>query len=143
MLRIALLLGSALALTGCFGGSGEKTGATPGTPPPVSTTSYGNTEIAAKVTGKSFNRVVVVEAKQKKNGRPVCGAQASVYGAMTSPHVMTLISRDLDEVSCGEYKGPYTLIMPGRWTLNIEVRTKELGSSTRAVPIRVVGGSTK
>jgi hypothetical protein len=141
MLRSALVLGSVLALTGCLGGGGGKSSSPPGTPPPVSTTSYGNTNIAAKVGGKSYNRTVTVEAKEKKNGHAVCGAKATVYGEMTSPMTMTLLPRNLREVSCGEYKGPVTLIMPGRWTLNIEVRTKSLGSSTRAVPIRVVDTS--
>lgn len=137
MLRSAVVLGSVLALTGCLGGGGGKSSSPPGTPPPVPTTSYGNTEISVRVGGKSFHRTVVIDAKEKKNGHAVCGAKATVYGEMTSPHTMTLIERNLKEVSCGEYKGPYDLIMAGRWTLNIEVRSKILGSSTRALPIKV------
>lgn len=142
MLRAGLLLGSAIAVAGC-GGGGNKASGAPGTPPPVSTISYGNTDIEANARGTSFQQTIVVQAKEKGNGRAVCGAKATVYGEMTSPHIMTLILRNLREVSCGEYRGPYTLIMEGRWTLNIEVRTKKLGSSTRALPIRVLGPPAK
>jgi hypothetical protein len=130
------LVGLALLVSGCFGGSGG-TGSPSGTPPPASTASYGNAEISAKATGKSYNRVVIIRAKTKKGGVPICGAVVSVYGLMTSPHTMALIPRTLHQISCGTYKGPYTLIMPGQWTLNIEVRSKKLGSSTSALPITV------
>ncbi len=137
MWRSLILVGLALSVSACFGGGGSNNSSPSGTPPPASTTSYGNADISAKATGKSYNRTVVVRAKTKQSGAPLCGAEVSVYGVMTSPHTMVLIRRNLHEVSCGLYKGPYNLIMAGNWTLNLEVRSKKLGATTSELPIKV------
>ena len=93
-----------------------------------SASSYGNANVTAKATGKSYHRTVIVRAKTKQSGAPICGAGVSVAGQMTAPHTMILIPRNLHEVSCGLYEGPYDLIMAGDWTLNFQVRSKELGA---------------
>ncbi|HEV8602113.1 MAG TPA: FixH family protein [Gaiellaceae bacterium] len=137
MRRLALLGGVALAAAGCSGGGGGSGTPSSGTPPPASTASYGSAEISAHATGTAYDRTVVVRAKDKKSGVPVQGARVSVWGQMISPHLMSLIPRDLHEVGRGTYKGRYSLIMKGQWTLNIEVRSKKEGTSTSALPVKI------
>jgi hypothetical protein len=133
------VVGAVLVVTGFLllehGGSNKSSGS--GGQPSTARISYGNANISARATGRSYHRTVIVNAKTKQTGAPVCGAGVSVAGAMTSPHTMILIPRKLHEVSCGLYKGPYDLIMAGDWTLNLQVKTKALGASTYALPIKV------
>ena len=135
----AFVVVAVLVVTGFLlledGGSNKSSG--PGGQPSPFGVSYGNANITAKATGKHYHRTVIVRAKTKQSGAPVCGAGVSVAGQMTSPHTMILIPRKLHEVSCGLYEGPYDLIMAGDWTLNLQLRTKALGATTYALPIKV------
>ena len=120
------------------GGNDKGSQQTP-SPPPVSTASYGNAKIKAKTLGGPYQRTVVVRVKSKRSGRPLHDAKVTIHGEMTVPHVMTLYDKDLREVTRGEYKGPYTLIMPGEWRVVIVVRSKKGDTSTSALPVRVSG----
>ena len=138
---IALAALVAVAVVVFAGGGGTTSNAPPGAPPPASTTSYGLAQLSATTLGKSYNRTVIVHAQAKNGGKPICKAAVSVYGLMTAPHTMVLIPRNLHEVKCGMYRGSYTFIMQGTWTLNIQLRSKKLGASTSALPLTV--GSTQ
>jgi YtkA-like len=110
--------------------------------PPVAgttTTSYGNASIKAKALGGPYRRTVVVRVRNKRTGIPLHGAKVIVHGEMTSPHFMPLYEKKLHEVARGEYKGPYTLIMPGEWKVVIVVTSKKGDTSTSALPVRVTG----
>jgi len=135
----AVILVAVLVVTGFL--LFEKGGSNKSSEPPDRASpfrvSYGNANITARTTGKSYHRTVVVRAKTKQSGAPLCGAGVSVAGQMTAPHTMILIPRKLHEVSCGLYEGPYDLIMAGDWTLNVQVRSKALGATTYALPIKV------
>lgn len=135
----AVILVAVLVVTGFL--LLEEGGSNKSSEPPASASpfgvSYGNANITAKATGESYHRTVIVRAKTKQSGAPICDAGVSVAGQMTAPHTMILIPRNLHEVSCGLYEGPYDLIMAGSWTLNFQVRSKELGATTYALPIKV------
>jgi len=105
--------------------------------PEEPTPSAGNAEIAGRAIGKGFTRKIVIRVKDKASGTPVHGADVSVQGTMTCPHVMPLIERDLPEVSTGTYRGDYGFIMAGEWTMHVVVRTKEGGATTSAFPLSV------
>jgi hypothetical protein len=120
------------------GGSNESSKKSPSVPG-ATTTSYGNANIKAKALGGPYQRTVVVRVRNKRSGMPLHDARVTVHGEMTSPHVMTLYNRDLHEVARGEYKGPYTLIMPGDWKVVIVVTSKKGDTSTSALPVRVTG----
>ena len=105
----------------------------------ATTTSYGNANIKARALGGSYRRTVVVRVRNKRSGMPLHDAKVTIHGEMTSPHVMTLYNKDLREVTRGEYKGPYTLIMPGTWKVVIVVTSKKGDTSTSALPLRVTG----
>ena len=95
-------------------------------------------KISADVKGKGYNRTVVVQVKDRKNGAPIRGAEVTAQGQMTFPHAMNFIDRPLREVSSGTYRGPYTFIMKGQWTVNIDVIDKEGKESKATFPI-VIG----
>ena len=112
---------------------------------PTSTTSYGNADILATAPpkpvakGGPYQRNVVVRPKDRRSGVPIHGAKVVIHGEMTSPHYMPLYEKKLKEVARGEYKGPYTLVMPGTWRFVIVVTTKKGDTSTRSLPVRVIG----
>jgi hypothetical protein len=111
----------------------------------TSTNSFGNADIAARAPAKSkarggpYQRIVVVEPKDRRSGVPIHGAKVIVHGEMTTPHFMPLYEKKLTEVTRGEYEGPYTLIMPGTWRFVIVVTTKKGDTSTRSLPVQVIG----
>ena len=117
----------------------------PTSEPPTSTTSYGNADIVAtappkpRAKGGPYQRNVVVRPKDRRSGVPIHDAKVTIHGEMTVPHAMTLYNKKLTEVARGEYEGPYTLIMPGTWQFVIVVTTKKGDTSTRALPVRVIG----
>jgi hypothetical protein len=112
---------------------------------PTSTVSYGNAEISATAPprpvakGGPFQRIVVVRPKDRRSGVAIHDAKVTIHGEMTVPHAMTLYDKKLTEVARGEYKAPYTLVMPGGWRFVIIVTTKNGDTSTRALPVRVIG----
>jgi YtkA-like len=121
------------------GGSNEKS-STPGTsPPPTANVSYGHARIKAKTLGGPYQRTVVVRVRSKSSGSPLHGAKVVIHGEMTSPHYMRLYDKKLQEVRRGQYKGPYTLIMPGTWKVVIVATSKKGDTSTSALPVRVTG----
>jgi hypothetical protein len=126
-----------------FGGGGSKTTSTDssGCPPPVSTASAGNADVSAQALGRGFQRELVVHLKDKQSGVPLKGATVSVQATMVCPMVMPLVQKSLHEVSGGIYKGNYTLIMEGDWTINIIVRSKQGDATTSALPVKVKIGS--
>ena len=143
--RSLSLVGVALVLTGCFGGGGGKTSAQPTPGPPTTSQSAGNAKISVQATrlpepgdpGGIYNRKIVVRAQDRSTGTPVCGAGVTVYGQMTSPHLMTLIERPLHQKRCGMYTGSYTFIMQGTWTANFVLRTKKGDASTATFPLTI------
>ena len=95
-------------------------------------------KISADVNGKGYNRTVVVQIKDRKNGAPVRGAHVTAQGQMTFPHTMFLIDKPLHEVSSGTYRGPYAFIMDGNWTVHVDVVDKKGKESKATFPI-VIG----
>jgi hypothetical protein len=95
-------------------------------------------KISADVKGKGYNRTVVVQVKDRKNGAPIRGAEVTAQGQMTFPHAMNFIDKPLREVSSGTYRGPYTFIMKGNWTVNVDVVDKKGKESKASFPI-VIG----
>jgi YtkA-like protein len=95
-------------------------------------------KISADVKGKGYNRTVVVKVKDRKNGAPIRGAEVTAQGQMTFPHAMNFIDKPLREVSSGTYRGPYTFIMKGNWTVNVDVVDKKGKESKASFPI-VIG----
>ena len=95
-------------------------------------------KISADVKGKGYNRTVVVQVKDRKNGAPIRGAEVTAQGQMTFPHAMNFIDKPLREVSSGTYRGPYTFIMKGNWTVNVDVLDKKGKESKASFPI-VIG----
>jgi YtkA-like protein len=129
----AVLLGLGLALTACKGGNSTASGQ----PPPAGFQSNGNAEISVKaIPHGDFNRTFVLRAKDRKTGTPICGAKVTVYGQMTSPHLMTLIEHAMRQKRCGMYEGDYSFIMPGTWTATFVLRTKRGDASTAALPVK-------
>jgi YtkA-like protein len=128
-----------------FEHGGTSSNKTASGPSPTSTTSYGNADIAAsapakpRAQGGPYQRIVDVRPKDRRSGVPIHGAEVTIHGEMVVPHAMTTYNKNLSEVAPGEYKGPYTLIMPGDWRFVIVVRTKKGDTSTRALPVRVTG----
>jgi len=94
--------------------------------------------ISADVNGKGYNRTVVVQVKDREDGAPIRGAEVTAQGQMTSPHAMNFIDKPLREVSSGTYRGPYTFIMKGNWTVNVDVVDKKGKESKASFPI-VIG----
>jgi hypothetical protein len=132
----ALLVGVALA--GCGGGAKRTiTGTGSDCPAPPSTQSAGNADVSAHTIGTGPNRKIVIRVKDKKSGVPLHKATVSVQGTMTCPHLMQLAQKDLHEASTGSYKGDYNLFMPGQWTVNIVVRSKQGDATTSALPVTV------
>jgi hypothetical protein len=135
----------ALVVAGFFvfagGGSSGPSVDSSGCPPPVSTASAGNADVSAQALGKGFQRELVVHIKDKQSGVPLKGAKVSVQGTMVCPMVMPLVQKPLHEVSGGTYKGDYSLIMEGDWTINIIVRSKQGDATTSALPVKVKIGS--
>jgi hypothetical protein len=129
----AVLLGLGLALTACKGGNSTASGQ----PPPGGFQSNGNAKISVKaIPHGKFNRTFILRAKNRKTGAPICGARVTVYGQMTSPHLMTLIERAMRQMKCGEYRGDYDFFMPGSWTATFVLRTKKGDASTAALPLK-------
>jgi YtkA-like len=95
-------------------------------------------KISADVKGKGYNRTVVVQVKDRQNGAPIRGAEVTAQGQMTFPHAMNFIDKPLREVSSGTYRGPYTFIMKGNWTVNVDVVDKKGKESKASFPI-VIG----
>jgi hypothetical protein len=126
-----------------FGGSGGTTTTTvnaSGCPPPASTQSAGNAKVSATTVGRGPNRVVVIRAQDKRTGVPVHNGAVTIQGTMDCPHLMRLFLKDLHEASKGTYKGAYNLFMPGQWTINIVVRSKQGDATTSALPVTVRSG---
>jgi hypothetical protein len=125
--------------------SGGTTANKPASGSPTSTTSYGNADITAtappkpKAKGGPYQRIVVVRPKNRRSGVPIHDAKVTIHGEMTVPHAMMLYDKKLTEVARGEYRGPYTLIMAGDWRFVIVVTTKKGDTSTRSLPVRVIG----
>jgi len=106
---------------------------------PAPNISYGNANISAKTLGGPYRRTVVVRVKNKRSGIPVQGADVTIHGEMIVPHLMVLYEKKLPEVARGEYKGPYTLIMPGDWRVVIVATSKKGDTSTYSLPLKVRG----
>jgi hypothetical protein len=136
------VIGAVLVVSGFLllesGGSSKGSKKSPSVPG-ATTTSYGNANIKATTLGGPYQRTVVVRVKSKRSGTPLHDAKVTIHGEMTSPHAMTLYNKKLDEAARGEYKGPYTLIMPGEWKVVIVVTSKKGDTSTSALPVRVTG----
>lgn len=136
------VVGAVLVVSGFLllesGGSNKDSTKAPSVPG-AATTSYGNADIKAKTLGGPYQRTVVVRVKNKRSGSPLHDARVIIHGEMTTPHAMTLYDKTLREVARGEYKGPYTLIMPGDWKVVIVVTSKKGDTSTSALPVRVTG----
>jgi len=136
------VVGTVLVGTGFLllesGGSNKRSKKSPSVPG-ASAMSYGNANIKARALGGPYRRTVVVRVRNKRSGTPLHDAKVTVHGEMTSPHVMTLYNKVLHEVTRGEYRGPYTLIMPGDWKVVIVVTSKKGDTSTSALPVRVTG----
>jgi YtkA-like protein len=94
-------------------------------------------KISADVRGKGYYRTVVVQVNDR-SGAPIQGADVTAQGTMTFPHDMTLIEKPLREVSNGKYRGTYTFIMKGDWTVSVDVMDKQGKESKRDFPI-VIG----
>jgi hypothetical protein len=107
-------------------------------PPPV-TGSFGHAKLAGKALGGPYQRTIVIDAKDRRTGRPLHRAEVTVHGEMTVPHAMTLYTKKLREVSRGEYKGPYTLIMNGDWRIVVIATTPKGDTSTSSFPVHVAG----
>jgi hypothetical protein len=135
------VVGAVLVVSGflLLESGGDKSSKTSTSTPGATTTSYGNANIKAKTVGGPYRRTVVVRVKNKSSGIPLHEAKVTIHGEMTTPHAMTLYNKNLDEVARGEYKGPYTLIMPGDWKVVIVVTSKKGDTSTSALPVRVTG----
>ena len=124
---------------------GGKSSNSPTSPSRTSTNSFGSADITAtapskpKAKGGPYQRIVVVRPKDRQSGRPIHDAKVVIHGEMTSPHYMPLYEKKLREVERGEYEGPYTLVMPGDWRFVIVVTTKKGDTSTRSLPVRVIG----
>jgi len=139
------LVGAAVVLTGCGGSGGGGSPAGQPAAPPATPQSAGNTKISVRATplpepgdnGGIYSRKIDVQAQDRSTGAPVCGAGVTVYGQMTSPHLMTLIERPLHQKRCGMYTGSYTFIMRGQWTANFVLRTKKGDASTAAFPLKI------
>lgn len=133
------LVGAVLVVSGflLLESGGGKSAKKPTSTPAAPNISYGNANIKAKALGGSYQRTVVVHVKNKRNGSPLHDAKVTIHGEMTTPHVMTLYDKTLREVARGEYKGPYTLIMPGDWRVVIVVTSKQGDTSTSALPVQV------
>ena len=134
----------ALVVGGYFVFAGGATNTTStdsfGCPPPGSTASAGNAQVSARALGKGTQRRLVIRLKDKQSGVPLKGATVSVQGTMVCPMVMSVVQKNLNEVSGGVYKGDYNLIMDGDWTINIIVRSKQGDATTSALPVRVTFG---
>ena len=128
-----------------FEHGGKSPGSSPTAPSRTSTNSFGNADISAaapakpKAKGGPYQRVVVVRPKDRRSGKPIHDAKVVIHGEMTVPHYMPLYEKKLPEVARGEYEGPYTLVMPGEWRFVIVVTTKNGDTSTRSLPVRVIG----
>jgi hypothetical protein len=124
-------------VAGCFGGGGSsKKTSTP--PPPTQFQSAGQTKIAVTTKERgTYRRTFVVHAVDRNTGASICNANVTVYGTMTNPHIMTLIERSLHPMRCGTYEGNYTFIMPGDWTANFVLRTKQGSASTAVLPLKI------
>ncbi len=124
---------------------GGKSSNSPTSQSPTSTNSFGPAEISAaapakpKAKGGPYQRIVVVRPKDRTSGKPIHDAKVVIHGEMTVPHYMPLYEKNLPEVARGEYEGPYTLVMPGDWRFVIVVTTKKGDTSTRSLPVRVIG----
>jgi hypothetical protein len=101
--------------------------------------SAGNAEISGIATGSRYRRTVVVHVKDRSSGMPLHRAKVVVHAEMTIPHAMTLYNKRLTESARGEYKGPYTLIMPGDWKIVVVARSRTGDTSTGSFPAHVTG----
>ncbi len=97
----------------------------------------GNADITERVTGRGFDRTIVIRAEDKESGAPLRDAKVTVRAEMSCPHFMPLYQERLRETSSGTYRGPYRLIMPGQWAISIVVRSKEGEATTSALPLNV------
>ena len=124
-----------------FESGGKSSSGTPSTAPPPSSgsTSYGHDSIAGTTLGGPFQRTVVVRVKNKATGVPLAHAQITIHGEMTNPHQMRLYDKKLQESTGGEYKGPYTFIMPGVWKVVVIATSKKGDTSTGSFPVHVAG----
>lgn len=93
--------------------------------------------IAANATGAGYSRMLTIKLTDVDDGDPIRGAVVSVAAEMTTPHVMRLIPQDLREASTGTYRGRYSFIMRGDWTLDIEVTGKKVVRATARLPIKL------
>jgi hypothetical protein len=141
-----VVLGVALVVSGfLLFEHGGKSSKSPTSQSRTSTNSFGNADISAtapakpKAKGGPYQRIVVVRPKDRRSGKPIHDAKVVIHGEMTSPHYMPLYEKKLPEVARGEYEGPYTLVMPGDWRFVIVVTSKKGDTSTRSLPVRVIG----
>ena len=132
------MLGCAIVLvaSGCSKSSAKSTTQPPPPPPNVS---YGHAVLKGKALGGPYQRTIVIDATDRGTGRPLKHAKIVVHGEMTVPHTMTLYTKRLTEAGRGEYKGPYTLIMPGDWTIVVIATSKTGDTSTSSFPVHVTG----
>ncbi len=145
-IAVGVVVGVVLVVSGFLvfehGGKSSNSSTSPSR---TSTNSFGSADITAtapskpKAKGGPYQRIVVVRPKDRQSGRPIHDAKVVIHGEMTSPHYMPLYEKKLEEVARGEYEGPYTLVMPGDWRFVIVVTTKKGDTSTRSLPVRVIG----
>jgi len=129
-----------LAASGCGGKKDKNT--LPGCPPPASTASAGHAQIAAKVEGGRYAKLVVLHAKEKSNGTPVKGAKVMLHAEMSCPHFMPLYNKKMQETSPGTYKAGYSLVMPGQWAFYFVLRDKNGDATTSALPVTIKAPGT-
>jgi hypothetical protein len=143
LLFVALVLPLLLVgATGC-GGSKKKAASDDfgGDCGGASTASAGPAQIAAKAVGKGYAKLIVIHATDKQSGAPLRHAHVTIKGEMTCPMVMSTYEEKLKETSKGTYKGGYTFVMEGDWTLNIILRSEQGDATTSALPVNMkLGG---
>jgi YtkA-like len=132
---VATVVLLALCAAGC--GGSKKSDVDTGCPPPPSTVSAGAAQISARAVGKGFAKLIVIHATEKANGTPVHGGKVSVRAEMSCPHFMPMYTKRLQETSSGTYKTGYSLVMPGKWTFYITLRSKNGDATTSALPVTV------
>ena len=99
----------------------------------------GNADITERVTGRGFDRTIVIRAEDKESGAPLRDAKVTVRAEMSCPHFMPLYEERLRETSGGTYRGPYRLIMPGHWRFVVVVTSKQNGTTTASFPLQIIG----
>jgi hypothetical protein len=119
-------------------GGKSSSGGLPVAPPPPAAVSYGHARITGATTGGPYQRTVIVRVKNRSTGVPLHNAKITIHGEMIA-HEMRLYDTTLHEAGRGEYKGPYTFVMPGQWKVVVIATSKSGDTSTGSFPVNVTG----